>query len=603
MLPPGLAEHPDYRIIRELGRGGMGVVYLAHNQLMGRDEVLKVMGRHVIEKPGVLERFQREIRAVAKLRHPNIVAAYTAFRLGDGIVFAMEYVDGHDLSMLVRSKGPLSVAHASNFVYQAALGLQHAHEEGMVHRDIKPGNLMLSRKGDRPLVKILDFGLAKASREGTVDTALTREGQMLGTPDYIAPEQTLDPQKADIRADIYSLGCTLYYLLKGGPPFQGSSLFEVLQAHHATEATALDQVRPDIPKELAAVVARMMAKSPADRYRTPAEAARALAPFFKSGKTVAPATPQPVLPVAPVPPVNEPELDIRPDLEESLASSTSPWQARRWLWPAAAAASVLLLVLISTLAASVLRPRSPDVPIARTETSSPSSVVAESEPAAAKTAASEIPPAETPLEDQTEAIAKSPQVPAPREIEPGAPLAAAMEDEAPKAKRQDASSKLLARRTPLFAPNGMALATKKKAAPPPPPEPLEETVAPKPAKAAMVSAPKGSTYDLLKRAHKLLKDMRFDQARKKEIRARSLLGLETAAKMLDRGGRPMLELNTVANLVAQLEDATENPQNREKLKEADEAVKTAITKVRLAAPVRPRAGLPRAKGRAASSTP
>ena len=165
-LPPGLADHPDYEIKRELGRGGMGVVYLAHNQLMGRDEVLKVMGRHIIERPGVLDRFVREIRAVARLRHPNIVAAYHAARLGESIVFAMEYVDGLDLSRMVKAKGPLPVSHACNFVYQAALGLQHAHEEGLVHRDIKPGNLMLARKGDKATVKILDFGLAKATSEG-----------------------------------------------------------------------------------------------------------------------------------------------------------------------------------------------------------------------------------------------------------------------------------------------------------------------------------------------------------------------------------------------------------------------------------------------------
>ena len=140
---------PDYEIKRELGRGGMGVVYLAHNTLMGRDEVLKVMGRQIMERPGVLERFLREIRAVAKLRHPNIVTAYSAIRLGESIVFAMEYVDGLDLSRLVKTKGPMPVAHACLFIHQAALGLQHAHEEGLVHRDIKPHNLMLSRKGTR----------------------------------------------------------------------------------------------------------------------------------------------------------------------------------------------------------------------------------------------------------------------------------------------------------------------------------------------------------------------------------------------------------------------------------------------------------------------
>ncbi len=145
-LPPGLADHPDYQIQRELGRGGMGVVYLARNPLMDRDEVLKVMSKHLIERPGVLNRFLREIRAVARLRHPNIVKAYSANRIGEIIVFAMEYVEGLDLARMVKAKGPLPVAHACNFIYQAALGLQHAHEEGLVHRDIKPHNLMLSRR-------------------------------------------------------------------------------------------------------------------------------------------------------------------------------------------------------------------------------------------------------------------------------------------------------------------------------------------------------------------------------------------------------------------------------------------------------------------------
>ena len=165
-MPSGLGEHPDYAIKKELGRGGMGVVYLAHNTLLGRDEVLKVMGRQIMDRPGVLDRFLREMKAVAKLRHPNIVTAYSATRLGENIVFAMEYVEGLDLSKVVKAKGPLPVSHACNFVYQAALGLQHAHEEGLVHRDIKPANLMLSRKGDKATVKVLDFGLAKVDPRG-----------------------------------------------------------------------------------------------------------------------------------------------------------------------------------------------------------------------------------------------------------------------------------------------------------------------------------------------------------------------------------------------------------------------------------------------------
>jgi hypothetical protein len=564
--------------------------------------VLKVMGRHVIEKPGVMERFLREIRAVARLRHANIVTAYTAFRLGDCIVFAMEYVDGYDLSKLVKSKGPLSVAHATNFVYQAALGLQHAHEEGMVHRDIKPGNLMLSRKADRALIKVLDFGLAKASREGTVDTALTREGQMLGTPDYIAPEQTLDPQKADIRADIYSLGCTLYYLLKGGPPFQGSSLYEVLQAHHSTEATALDRVRGDVPAALAAVVAKMMAKEPTARFQTPAEAARALAPFFKSGKATAPAAPRPVLPVKPVPPVDEPELDIRPDLEESFASSPLPAsQLPRWLWPAAVTA-VCLVVLVSALAAAVMRSRGTAAPVARADSAGPPAILRPSDSADAEAAETTAPPAAPTVADRPEIAPATDLASAPEKIEPSTPLAPPGEDLALESQKNVPGQNVLARRQPFFQPGGMALAPRKRAAPPPP-QPVEERALPEPAKTAQTTAPKGTTYELIKRAHRLLKEMRFEQSRKKEIRTRSLQSLEAAAKSLDRGGRPMPELRTVANLVAQLEDATENPQNREKLKEADEAVKAAMTKLGPALPARPRIVTPRPRVRVPGSSP
>ena len=280
-LPPELADNPQYQMLRELGRGGMGVVYLARNTLMDRLEVLKVLNKEMLERKGTYDRFLREVRAAARLAHPNVVAAYSAVQVGHLLVFAMEYVEGADLSQLVKSRGPLPVAHACSFIHQAALGLQHAHERGMVHRDIKPANLMLMRQGQRGIVKILDFGLAKASSENPIDGGLTREGQMLGTPDYIAPEQTLDAQNADIRADIYSLGCTLYYLLTGGPPFHATSLFELLQAHHSIEAKPLNLVRPEVPVELAAVVGKMMAKERERRYQTPAEVAEALKPFFK----------------------------------------------------------------------------------------------------------------------------------------------------------------------------------------------------------------------------------------------------------------------------------------------------------------------------------
>ncbi len=196
-IPTGLADHPDYEILGELGRGGMGVVYLARNKLMGRKEVLKVVSRDLMNRRGVLDRFLPEIRNAAQLHHANIVTAYSAIRAGESIVFAMEYVEGHDLAQLVKVSGPLRVPHACNFIYQAAVGLHYAHEKGMVHRDVKPSNLILARHGNKAVVKVLDFGLAKATREGPSDTGLTQKGQMLGTPHYIAPEQSLDAQKAD----------------------------------------------------------------------------------------------------------------------------------------------------------------------------------------------------------------------------------------------------------------------------------------------------------------------------------------------------------------------------------------------------------------------
>ena len=281
-LPAGLVDHPDYDVIRELGQGAMGTVYLAQNKLMGRREVLKVVSSHLIQRRGVMDRFLTEIRNAARLHHTNIVTAYSAIRLGESFIFAMEYVDGLDLAKLVKAKGPLAVANACSYAHQAALGLQHAHEHGMVHRDIKPSNLILAPQGGRAVIKILDFGLAKIQSEGPTDGGLTHEGQMLGTPDFVAPEQIGDARRADIRADIYSLGCTLYYLLTGGPPFKATSLYQILQAHHSMDAPPLNRARPDVPAELAALVARMMAKDAELRFETPKEVALALKPFFKS---------------------------------------------------------------------------------------------------------------------------------------------------------------------------------------------------------------------------------------------------------------------------------------------------------------------------------
>lgn len=282
-IPPELANHPQYEVTRELGRGGMGVVYLARNRLMDRLEVLKVVNKALFTHPEAAERFLREIRSAAKLNHPNVVTAYNALQEGELLVLSMEYVPGEDLGRIVKTRGPLPVATACYYVYQAALGLQHAHERQMVHRDIKPANLILHKEGRKRIVKVLDFGLAKATSEKSAQTDLTAEGRVLGTPDYIAPEQTMDAASADIRADVYSLGCTLYYLLTGRGPYLARNLYELLRCHQESPPDPIESLRADVPPELIAVILRMLAKSPLHRYQTPGEVSQALIPFFKPG--------------------------------------------------------------------------------------------------------------------------------------------------------------------------------------------------------------------------------------------------------------------------------------------------------------------------------
>jgi eukaryotic-like serine/threonine-protein kinase len=278
-VPPALRDHPRYRILRQIGHGGMGVVYQAEHRVMERLVAVKVISRALVDRPDAVERFHREVRAAAKLDHPNIVKAYDAEQAGDVHLLAMEFVEGRSLADVLGKKGPLPIAHACHYARQAALGLQHAFERSMVHRDIKPHNLMLTPKG---VVKILDFGLAKVAREQGPTTGLTHENAVMGTPDYLAPEQATNTKTADVRADIYALGCTLFHLLAGRPPFVGDNPLSVIVMHVQDEPPALLPLRPDVPAELAAVVTRMLAKDPAARPQTPKEVAAALAPFAKT---------------------------------------------------------------------------------------------------------------------------------------------------------------------------------------------------------------------------------------------------------------------------------------------------------------------------------
>lgn len=217
------------------------------------------------------------------MSHPNIVAAYEVNQEGDTHYFAMEFVEGIDLARLVRQSGPLSIPQACDYIRQAALGLQHAHEKGLVHRDIKPGNLIVGRSdaGGPPAVKVLDFGLARFEQSSDRATRLTKFGNVLGTLDYISPEQAGDAREVDIRSDIFSLGCSLFFLLTGKPAFPGTDAMERMLARVLSDALSVRKARPDVPIELEQVLAKMMARDRGDRYANPAEVAAALEPWAR----------------------------------------------------------------------------------------------------------------------------------------------------------------------------------------------------------------------------------------------------------------------------------------------------------------------------------
>lgn len=281
----------EYRIIRKLGEGGMGTVYLAEHQRLKRQVALKLLPSSRLGNAEAVARFDREMAVLGQLTHPNIVQAFDAGDHEGQHFLAMEYVDGLTLTELVQQQNPLRIADACELIRQAAQGLQYAHENGFVHRDIKPSNLMLAKTGNRSggataNVKVLDLGLARALQgEGNPadqKTELTTAGQIMGTIDYMAPEQGGDSHQVDIRADICSLGATLYKLLTGESPFAEHAHKPVLQRLMTIaqqEPKPIQATRPEVPEALVQVVQRMMAKQPAARYSTPAEVAEALESF------------------------------------------------------------------------------------------------------------------------------------------------------------------------------------------------------------------------------------------------------------------------------------------------------------------------------------
>jgi serine/threonine protein kinase len=324
-----------YRLLEPLGAGGMGSVFLCEHQTMRRRVAVKFLPVALAKDAWFLERFHREAQAAAALDHPNIVHAFDLDRDGDHYFLVMEYVDGANLQAIVDRHGPLSVPRAAHYLRQAAQGLQHLHEKGLVHRDIKPANILLDRQG---AIKLLDLGLARSLRDhasdGQSDPPAAKN--LLGTEDYLAPEQIVNSDDVDIRADLYSLGATLYFLLAGKPPFPDSCKgCQKLLWHLARQPKPIRESRPEVPKEFAALLEKLMAKNPWQRYQTPAAVVEALFPWTREP---IPAPPEVEMPRASV---KGRSSAVRADQGVPLSSATP--KGRAWVVTTEAKAAVSLV--------------------------------------------------------------------------------------------------------------------------------------------------------------------------------------------------------------------------------------------------------------------
>ncbi len=284
-----------YRILERLGSGGMGLVYLGEHTLMHRLVAIKVLPLSLAGDPWFLDQFYREAQVVAALDHPNIVRAHDIDKEGNLHFLIMEYVDGTSLHEIVSKHGPMDILRAAHYIRQAAVGLQHAYELGLVHRDIKPGNLLLNRQGT---IKILDLGLACFSRSHPKEAANDKDTdkRMVGTDDFLAPEQIVNSDDVDIRADIYGLGATFYFLLTSKAPFHDVSVdHHKLMGHLLRHPKPVRSLRADVPEALEAVIDKMLAKNPWERYPSPASVAEALADWTQTPIPAPPATEMPNL--------------------------------------------------------------------------------------------------------------------------------------------------------------------------------------------------------------------------------------------------------------------------------------------------------------------
>lgn len=348
-----------YVALSRLGEGGMGQVFKARHVRLDRIVALKTIRQDKLSNPNAVKRFLREAQMASGLSHPNLVAIYDADQAEDGCFLVMEYIEGRDLSKLLRDQGPLPIDLACNYIRQTAVGLHYAHQNGLIHRDIKPHNLVVTHRHYKSQkqqdnseapgeLKILDLGVARMDEgEGSDQTTLTQEGVVVGTIDYLSPEQARSSHTADARADLYSLGCTFYHLLAGRPPFEGSSPLDKLLKHQSEEATAIESIRPDVPKPLAEFIRRLMAKDPGHRCQTAAEVAQWLTTFSAKDSATLPCPPPPPVAKVVAPTVQAEEAMAVPTVVEEKPKQLVPWRRRKKWWAIGAGVVLFLLLAIA----------------------------------------------------------------------------------------------------------------------------------------------------------------------------------------------------------------------------------------------------------------
>ncbi len=262
-----------HKLLGHIGSGGMSSVYLAEHTKMHDLRAIKVLPQSKLGKSSYLARFQQEAKAIASLNHPNVVRAHDIDNQGDTHYIVMEYVDGDDLQTIIKKNGPMSFENVGRYMAQAARGLQHAHDVGLIHRDVKPANLLINSKDQ---IKLLDLGLALFASDADASLTIDFNDKVLGTADYLAPEQALNSHKVDHRADLYGLGCTMYFLLTGQPPFPEGTIAQRIAKHQKEMPEQIRKIRPECPGELEGICWKMLQKDPKFRYATAEQAAAAL---------------------------------------------------------------------------------------------------------------------------------------------------------------------------------------------------------------------------------------------------------------------------------------------------------------------------------------